>query len=163
MALTKVQLIKAGHDTLRMAQKVGASHQTERWLHGVLLGALQARVGDMTSEYQVGGGRIDFRHGGSNPSVVELVVRYHMVEEAPSSNRTELSKLCKVRSTQARTRYLLILDVSEGQPVKKRNLQRSYGKYNAGRGRFERQPIRIVYLHPESRHDFDFVWTPYAK
>ena len=160
--LSKSELLKAAHETLEIAIKVGTSHQKERWLHGVLLGSLQARVGNMQSEYSVGGGRIDLRHGGSNPSVVELVVRYHGVEEAPSANRSELLKLCKVKGTQARTRYLLILDVSGGRPVRRKFLERSYGNHIAGRGRFERQPVRVVYVHPDRRHDFDFVWRPYA-
>jgi hypothetical protein len=162
MALTKAQLSTAAHETVRIALRVGASHQKERWLHGVLLGVLQALVGDMQSEYPVSGGRIDLRHGGRNPSVIELVVRFHGNEEAPSANRTELLKLCKVRATQARTRYLLILDISGGRPVRQEFLQHSYAGHIAGRGRFERQPVRVVHIHPNRRNDFDFSWTPFA-
>ena len=162
MSLTKRALFRAGDATVHIALQVGEVKQKERWLHGVLLGYLQAKVGKMRSEWRVSPGRINLRHGGTNPSVIELVVRFHGVEEAPAANRTELAKLCRVKRGQARTRFLLILDVSGGRPVRKEMLQRSYGKYNGGPGKFERKPVRVLYVHPDARHNFDFAWSPFA-
>jgi hypothetical protein len=106
----------------------------------------------------VGGGRIDFRHGGNNPDVIELVVVNHGNEHSPSQNLSELRKLCRVPYSQARRRILLILDTLEN-PVPKEWLRENYGGYNAGRGRFSRNTVTVVYVHPED--SYSFRWTPY--
>jgi hypothetical protein len=153
----------AARATLQLAESVGDGKRGERWLHGVLLGYLEASVGDMESEYQVSRGHIDLRHGGNNPAVIEFVVRKHGVENAPSMNRSELAKLTRIPNTRARTRYLLIIDTSGYAPLKKDTTQQAYLRWHAGRGRFERQPVRVIYVHPDPRHDFDFSWDPYVS
>lgn len=163
MTLTKGTLRKAARAVTRIARNLGRTKRKEKWLHGVLLGYLEARVGNMRSEWQVPRGRIDLRHGGTNPSVIELVVRQYGVEDKPAMNKKELGKLCRVTSARARTRFLLILDPSGKKPVEKERLRKAYARYNGGRGKFERQPVRIMYVHPESKNDFDFSWSPYLQ
>lgn len=162
MALIQSALKKASRATIELAAGLSEKKRGERWLHGVLLGYLESSVGKMHSEYRVDRGRIDYRHGGNNPSVVELVVRRHGVEYAPSANKTELAKLCRIPNQQARTRYLLILDLSESTPLRKHVVQAAYRRHNSGRGRFHRECVRVMYVHPDARHDFDFSWDPYA-
>lgn len=124
---------------------------------------MHTTVGRMRAEFSVPHGRIDFRHGGNNPAVVESVVRKHGVEDAPSTSSTELSKPCRVRHAQAQMRYLPILDTSGyAAPLKKETMERSYARYHGGRDRFERQPVRVMYVHLDPSNDFNFSWNPLA-
>src|ERR1039457_7212382 len=79
----------------------------ERWIHGIVLGILEAKVGSMQYEHEVAGGRIDIRHGTNNPDVVELVLIKAGNEWHAGQNKTELRKLSKTPYAQGRRRYLL--------------------------------------------------------
>jgi hypothetical protein len=113
----------------------------------------------MQSEYKVPNGRIDFRHGGNNPDLIELVVRRHGNEQYPNMNVGELAKLCRVPFSKARKRILLILDPSGAKPIQKWRLKEIYRRRNAGRGRFSRNTIRVMYFHPNE--EYQFYWSPY--
>jgi hypothetical protein len=106
--------------------------------------------------------RIDFRTGGTNPSVIELAVRppkggYEL--DGPH-NLTELRKLARVKQDQAKMRFLLLTDLSSKGPLDRAKLKGSYDPLHAGRGKFSRNPIRVVYVHSDGH--FNFVWKPYA-
>ena len=161
--ITIGKLTQAGRAVAKMGEKLAGKKSQERWLHGVLLGYLEGKYGQMSSEWGVAHGswkgRIDLRRGGPNPDVIEFVVRWHGVEEGPDQNASELRKLCRVPWEQARHRYLLIIDLMGGAPLSMERLKRRYDRWHAGPGRFDRQPVRIVYVHPQS--SYHFKWSPY--
>lgn len=81
----------------------------------------------MTTEHSVDDGLIDFRVGGTNPSVIELAVAPRQIGDLirpttvfpghaaatqlyASQNRTEIVKLNAIPFSQAKTRYMLLLD-----------------------------------------------------
>lgn len=134
----------------------------ERWLHGVVLGILEAKVGDIQYEHPVENGRIDIRHGSSNPDVVELV----LVKAGGSGwhagqNKTELRKLSKTTKVQARRRMLLIIHAF-GDSIPFEQMKRNYDNYTTSNGErsgyFGSNSIRVVYVHP--RTDYNFIWKP---
>ncbi|WP_276967056.1 hypothetical protein [Metallibacterium scheffleri] len=104
--------------------------------------------------------RIDFRVGGTNPVVLELAVRSPkgVGSLLGKSNTSELRKLCKVSTTQAKLRALLLIDLY-GNNYTKDHLQESYEKIHAGPGKFERNSVRVIYVHMNNR--FDFSWSPF--
>jgi hypothetical protein len=161
--ITIGKLIKAGHAVAKIGKKLTRKKSQERWLHGVLLGYLEGKYGRMSSEWRVEHGswtgRIDLRRGGPNPDLIEFVVRWHGVEEGPRQNAPELRKLCRVPGRQARHRFLLIVDLTGDSPMSKGRLKQRYDSWNAGRGRFERHAVRVVYVHPQS--SYHFLWKPH--
>ena len=75
-------------------------------------------------------------------------------------NQTELSKLARAKQSKVRTRYLLLIDLRSTGSISKSNLKKSYDPLHAGKGKFSRSPIRVVYV---SKHtSYDFVWKPFA-
>ena len=122
------------------------SQYNERWIQGLVLGLLEAKVGHMQVEHGVYGGRIDLRHGGSNPVLIELVTVIHGTEHYYLQNFDELQKLRRVSYSKAKRRILLILDFTE-HPFSKQRLLDNYTKYGSGAGRFERNPVAIMYFH----------------
>jgi hypothetical protein len=163
--ITIGKLIRAGQALTEIGEKLTGKKSQERWLHGVLLGYLEAKYGRMSSEWGVEhgswSGRIDLRRGGPNPDLIEFVVRWHGVEEGPDQNSSELRKLCRVPWEQARHRYLLIVDLAGGPPLSRERLKKRYDRWHAGPGRFERQSIRVVYVHPKIA--YHFPWNPYKR
>jgi len=163
--LTLKLLKKSGKMAVNLTKNLSWKKTGERWLHGVVLGLLEASVGNMRSEYPVEeSGRvtkpkcIDLRHGGNNPDVIELVVRVHGGELYGSQNRSELLKLCKIPYEKARHRMLLLLDPSGRPPIPKNILRKSYLNLGGGRGRFPREQVTIVYIHPKA--EYAFRWKP---
>jgi hypothetical protein len=106
--------------------------------------------------------RIDFRIGTSNPVVIELAVRPPTGggQLLGGQNTSELGKLCRISTSQARLRALLLIDLNSDHYLKER-LKRSYDKVHAGPGQFKRLPVRVAYLHSTNR--FTFSWSPYKK
>ena len=150
-------LTEAGRLTFNIIRTLTTNRAyDERWLHGVVLGILEAKVGDMQYEFPIVGGRIDMRHGTSNPDVVELVVVRRGNEWHASQNLSELQKLCSVPYSRARRRILLILDPF-GEPVPEQQMRQNYAN-NAMRGIFERRTVTIIYVNP--RAEYTFRWTP---
>lgn len=104
--------------------------------------------------------RIDFRTGGTNPVVIEFAARPPTGggQLLGSQNTSELRKLCRVTHTSARLRALLLMDLYR-DPIDRKELQATYARVNAGRGRFARNPVRVVYVHSDA--SYNFVWDPY--
>jgi len=124
----------------------------------LLYGLLQGRFGHMTRQHPVKLGRIDFRYGASAPVVIELVHRGRRDPRAglfASQNRSEIRKLTRVTNTTARTRILLLIDRSSDS-IPRRNLKPSYDATNAGRGRFTRHSIRVIYV--SRTNSYNFIW-----
>jgi len=106
--------------------------------------------------------RIDFRVGGPNPSFIELAVRPSLgIQELMGpQNLKELKKLSKVKPTMARRRMLILLDL-KGKALEKAKLKPSYDPLHVGRGRRERHPVTIIYVHEKLQ--YSFTWSPFKK
>lgn len=163
-ATTKL-ILDVGRKAIRLADTLSWKKTGERWLHGVVLGLFEAKLGGMQSEYPVETSSaktkpkcVDFRHGGSNPAVIELVVRVHGSELYGSQNASELRKLCKIPFSKARRRILLLLDPSRLESIGKSSLKSSYEQIGSGRGKFTRETVTIVYVHPD--REYSFKWNP---
>ncbi len=106
--------------------------------------------------------RIDFRIGGTHPIMMEFALRPvdGTNQLAGSTNKNELFKLTRVPNTQAVLRVLLLVDLGHN-PLTLLALKATYDPINAGTGRFQRHPVRVVYAHWEG-HGFHFLWRPYA-
>lgn len=104
--------------------------------------------------------RIDFRYGGNNPVVIEFATRPPNggVELYGSQNVSELRKLCRVSRTEARLRVLLLLDFSRA-PINQEAIEPTYKPINAGPGRFERNSVRVIYVHKDLT--YNFCWKPH--
>jgi hypothetical protein len=154
-------LLKAGNVVNALSQQVSWGRQKEQWLHGVLFGYLEAEFGHMESEYHPDGGRrrIDFRHGVSNPTLIELVVRRHGAEQSRRQNDAELRKLSRVPHSRAKSRFLLILDPHSKNPIREEVISASYRSQGPGRGRPPKggwNPVRVIYVHPKKH--YSFIW-----
>lgn len=149
-------LVKAGRLTFNVMKTLTWRRMGERWIHGVVLGILEVKVGDMQYEYPVSRGRIDMRHGSSNPGAIELVVVTKGSEWHASQNKTELDKLTRVPNSHRR-RVLLILH-PYGDPVPKERMRDNYSNWTAGQGRFQRHTVTVQYVHPKL--DYNFRWYP---
>jgi len=162
-SLTHEILKEVGRKAVRLANTLSWKKTKERWLHGVVLGLLEASIGDMQSEFLFDSSikRIDFRHGSSNPDVIELVVRVNGGELYGSQNISELKKLCKIPYSRARRRILLLLDASYLSSIRKRDLKRTYSNLTAGKGRFTRNQVTVMYIHPET--EYSFRWSPFSS
>jgi hypothetical protein len=161
--VTTELLHEIGRKAIKLTDTLSWKKSQERSLHLVVLGLLEAKIGYMKSEFQVGKSRrtrIDFRHGGTNPALIELAVRSieHGNELYGPMNESELRKLCKITSTKAKRRLLLLLDPSRLPPIEKNAMRKSYASVSSGRGKFPREPVTIVYVHPAL--EYSFQWRP---
>jgi hypothetical protein len=138
----------------------------EMLIDAALFSFLRGRFGNVQRQHRVyvygskKPKRIDFRYGGSNPIVVEFAVRPPTGggELYGSQNVSELRKLCRVSHTEARLRALLLLDLYH-EPIRQKALHNTYASINAGRGRFKRSAVRVIYVHRDL--EFSFSWKPY--
>ncbi len=114
--------------------------------------------------------RIDFRIGGTNPTLLELAVRPPEGTQQLNGpqNHTELKKLSKFPNSEARRRILLLIDL-KNEPIDKETLEGTYKELHAGRGNRKRHPVTVVYVH-ENRNGktrkstkYWFTWNPYAQ
>jgi len=101
--------------------------------------------------------RIDYRLGGTNPSVVELAVRPSDGQQqlCGPQNYQELLKLSKVIPSKAKRRILLLVDLKKN-PMQQTTLQPTYDALHAGRGRKARHAVTVVYVH--STLQYSFTW-----
>ncbi len=106
--------------------------------------------------------RIDFRIGGSNPILIEFAVRPPRGggQLYGSQNKPELWKLCRFSNSQAKLRALLLMDLhSASLPLDV--LKPTYDGIHAGRGKFSRHPVQVLYA---SAHEtYSFKWSPYKR
>jgi len=104
--------------------------------------------------------RIDFRFGGTNPTLLELAVRPTNGQQqlCGPQNRSELIKLSK--TSRVKRRILLLVDLKE-KPIEKSSLKPTYDPLHAGPGKRERHSVTVVYVHRELTYSFN--WKPYKK
>lgn len=142
---------------------------TERDFCPLVAAYLHGRFPGVSAEHAVKSGAIDFRIGGTNPSVIELVVASRKLRDAgytelrfpghktgtqlyPTQNTSELKKLGAVPQSQAKLRYLLLLDFwGFDQDKLKSKYQQQAGKLglanpvcvvHASRGRVDAYTLR---------------------
>jgi hypothetical protein len=158
-------VLDLGRKAVKLADRLTWKKTGERWLHGVVLGLFEAKLGRMQSEYPVetfGAVTkpkcIDLRYGGGNPAVIELVVRVNGNELYGSQNKSELWKLCKIPFSKARRRILLLLDPSHLGQIEKSSMKSTYDEIRTGRGRFTRETVTVVYVNPDE--EYSFKWRP---
>lgn len=103
--------------------------------------------------------RIDFRVGGPNPVLIEFAVRSPQGGGTlyGSQNKPELSKLTRFGNHVARLRALLLVDLYHN-PHSLAELKATYDVINAGRGKFARYPVQIIYAHASAV--YSFRWNP---
>ena len=143
----------------------GAPHREMR-VDGLVYGVLHTKFGVKrqhqvhTSVPKARPDRIDFKQNGKNAVVIEFAVRTlsHLNEAYGSQNRSELKKLAK--QTNMSARYLLLLDLSGRAAIARDQLKRTYDRLNAGRGKFPRKSVRVLYVHPDL--SYHFLWNPWA-
>lgn len=162
------ELTEVGSAILKVLSDYHKAPHRERLIDPVLFAYLRGRFEAVERQHHVSvygstkPKRIDFRVGGSNPVVLELAVRPPGGggELLGKPNTPELRKLCKVSTTQAKLRALLLIDLCSNHYTKEK-LQESYQLIHAGPGKFERNPVRVVYVHASNR--FSFGWSPFQK
>ena len=158
----------AADEILRLAADYKGKPHREMTLDGLVYGYLFAKHG-VKRQYKVRNkskkrpDRIDFRQPAPNPVVIEFAVRTkkHKNEVYGTQNSDELRKLAK--QVKAKARYLLLLDLSEETALTKANLKKTYDKINAGKGKFPRTSVRVLYVHPHRADSFHFLWQPWKK
>src|SRR5580704_2009768 len=126
-------LVTTAKDILELASHYKGEPHREMRLDGLVYGVLNAKFA-VSRQHHVRSSvpgrkpkRIDFRQGGTNPVVIEFVVRTerHRIEAYGGQNEDELHKLA--RQSNAKARYLLILDIAV-EPIPAEKLKASYAK-----------------------------------
>jgi len=160
------QLASATTDVIRLRDEYHSPPVGELAFEFAHYAYLQGCFGKMSRQFPIRirnrPHRIDLRYGGTNPVVVELALRPPQGggQLYGSQNRTELRKLTRVRQTRARRRVLLLADLSH-HPIGQGKLRATYDPINAGRGRFGRYPVRVVYARDDGW--FSFLWRPHSQ
>lgn len=161
------EAIKAALALIELRSDYSNPPKTERGLdpifYGYLRGTYQkvrvSRQMQMTFSGASRPSRIDYRVGGTNPTVLELAVRPEDGKQQLNGpqNHHELLKLSKVVPSKAKRRVLLLVDLKK-KPIQKYSLKKSYDKLHAGRGRKPRHSVTIIYVH--AKHQYSFLWKP---
>ena len=164
------EAIEAARAVVELRRHYSNPPKTERGLDPILFGYLRGaypkvsvtRQMQITFSSSMRPSRIDFRVGGTNPTVLEFAVRPADGQQQLNGpqNHQELLKLSKVVPSKAKRRILLLLDLKK-TPVQKRALKLAYDKLNAGRGRKARHPVTVVYVHTASQ--YSFCWRPLKR
>lgn len=104
--------------------------------------------------------RIDFRVVHPNAVLIEFAVRPRIGggQLAGSQNKAELCKLTRFGNSKAKLRALLLIDLAR-KPYDLCTLKAQYDQIDAGRGRFPRNPVKVIYAHAQEA--FAFKWDPY--
>lgn len=163
--MTIEELAEIGGAIIRLRKDYSRPASREMTLDFPLYAYLEASYGNLSRQLGVTVAgqdkRIDFRIGGYNPVVIEFVVRPPQGggQLYGSQNQSELAKLTRVQQSHARTRVLLLLDLSQ-HFIERAALRATYVNLHAGPGRFHRRSVRVVYVH----HDgwYHFLWHPNA-
>lgn len=157
-----------GKMLIEVADRYPLQYLTERDFFPLVCAYMKGRVPRLHPEVAVDSGAIDFRIGGSNPSVIELAVapRAFADPHAPATvfpghsaatqlyatqNGTELKKLSAVPQSRAKMRYLLLVDFRSA--FEKAQLKALYEKTASTTG--IANPVKVVYV---ARNN-DFVFT----
>ncbi|MBM4192967.1 MAG: hypothetical protein FJ202_01120 [Gemmatimonadetes bacterium] len=158
-----------GDTLMAVADEYPHDFRTEMDFYPLVMTYLRGRVPTAKAEHRVLEGSIDFWVGGKNPAAIELavaprVLRDHHHEAQSfagnhgavrlyaSHNKAELKKLAAVPFTQARRRFLLLVDFTNSHD--KSTLRRGYESalpFDAGHS-----AIRVVYRARDPKRSCDF-------
>lgn len=161
--LTIDDLTEIGERVVDLAKSYKIKRKSEFFYDALLCGYLAASYPSVSRQmriyrrHQAHPLRIDFRVGGTNPTVLELAVRYaNGAGLFAQANTDELQKLTRLK--KPKTRFLLLLDPTTCMPLSRESLEEEYERVNRGPGRFQAQPVRVVYAR--AGHSFNFGWSP---
>jgi hypothetical protein len=165
--LNRRVLAEIGREVVDLVSDYHGGPKREMLIDPVLYALLRTKYARVTRQYHAHlpnaqrPPRIDFRVGGTNPVLIEVAVRppHGTSELYGSQNASELRKLTRFSNQRAKLRALLLIDL-HGSPHDFAALQATYDKVNAGRGKFTRHPVQIVYVHASGT--FGFKWDPYV-
>lgn len=158
-------LRKAALRVLQLLEEYSNAPHREMLIDPALYAFLEGHFGLMSRQHpvEIAGhrrpARIDYRQGGSNPTVIEFAVRPPLggPQLYGSQNRAELRKLTRIPQTRAKRRVLLLLD-RHRIPLSRASLEPTYESVTAGPGNFQRRSVRVQYVHVSRQ--FNFLWTP---
>lgn len=149
------------HVLIKVADQYPLQYLTERDFYPLVLAYLSGRVPKLKTEVLKEGSKVDFRVGGTNPAVLELAVRPRVIQDAyctelevrghkiggrqhfASQNVTELEKLSGYPQSQAKFRYLLLIDFQKGDSLD--DLESKYNEVADQIGSARLGPITVVY------------------
>ena len=148
-----------GKTLVRVADLYPLTFLTERDFFPLVVAYLTGRVPGIDTEVGRDEGVIDFRIGGTNPAALELAVAPRAFndpnnpsQQVPghkaktqlyaSANKDELKKLHAIPKTQAKNRYLLLLDLCGSHDLK--SLKASYEQHLPKDG--SGSAVRVVYV-----------------
>jgi hypothetical protein len=161
------EAVAAAQALIRLRKLYSNPPKTERGLDPIFFGYITAAHQNVTVSRQLHikfhgstkPSRIDFRIGGTNPTVLELAVRPTDGQQqlCGPQNHDELLKLSKVPPSKAKRRILLLLDLKK-TPMVKLKLKESYDPLHAGPGRRARHYVTVVYVHEST--NYSFTWNP---
>ncbi len=161
------EAISAGKALIKLREDYSNPPKTERGLDPIFYGYITAAHPHVTVSRQISikfhgaarPSRIDFRIGGSNPTVLELAVRPKGGQQqlCGPQNLDELRKLSKVVPSKAKRRILLLVDLKTNHMTKTK-LKATYDPLHAGPGKKERHAVTVVYVHSDLQ--FSFIWKP---
>lgn len=162
------ELMSIARTTLDLVQDYRGRPKRERDLDPMLYALLSSRYGNRGSlvkrQYPIrmlgSDCRVDFRVGGPNPILIEFAFRPSTGggDLCSSTNRSELLKLSRFPQTEAKLRALLLVDACVAGPYDRARLKEKYGEVKSGPGKIERNPVRVIYAHPQK--SFHFCWRP---
>ena len=166
MKISDIQNI--GTEILELLEKYNNPPKNELSIDLMLFAYLSGRFAKVDRQHHIylygstKPNRIDFRLGSSNPVVLELAVRPPKggSQLSGSQNTSELRKLCRVQHSEARLRVLFLLDLCH-TPLTRELLKATYDIVHAGRGKFKRSPVRVIYVHVEQT--YHFRWSPFKS
>lgn len=138
---------------------------TERDFFPLVLTYLEGRIPGVDTEFNVTGGRVDFRFKGPNPTLLELAVQPREIQDVnfttlvfptnksksnlnASQNRSEIEKLTKDK--KAKTRFLLLVDLRGNYD--KANLIQRYKNESAKHP--NGTSVRVVYVSRQEAYNF---------
>lgn len=161
------EAIEAAKALIQLRRDYSNPPKTERGLDPIFYGYIRAAHPHVKVSRQIPikfhgarkPSRIDYRLGGTNPSVVELAVRPVDGQQqlCGPQNHEELRKLSKVIPSKAKRRILLLVDLKK-TPVQETSLKPTYDSLHAGQGRKARHAVTVVYVH--STLQYSFTWKP---
>lgn len=159
-------IIEAGEEALHLLARYSNAPHREMLIDPALFGYLRGKHGPVDRQHNVyvygdvRPKRIDYRLGGNNPVVLEFAVRPATGggNLLGSQNRSELRKLCRVSTAEARLRALLLLDLYH-QPHDLESLWDTYERVATGPGRYTRNGVRVIYVHEDVNDTY--LWHPW--
>ena len=163
-----VTLQNIGSDIARMVEDYSGGPRREMLIDPAVYDYLRATAGGCGVERQYHAhltnqqrpARIDFRVKNPNAVLIEFAVRPpsgggHL---CGSQNLLELRKLTRFSNVAAKLRALLLIDLAK-VAYDLPSLKATYDEIHAGKGRFTRYPVKVIYVH--ASRAFAFKWDPY--